>query len=157
MDRCHAVSSHDCNLMTTAGLTLEKGRCPNIVTESKFGANSIQVGRIKMVCRPIDHCARKNVSLEATEKPLGRVRSRKRNYFGWGLIKVVLDFTKDYKSCSNNMPTSLRCMCPLGFLRNKRHDSGSYLEVGVRVRTQCEIRPSKVQIFVSFVGSDKHH
>lgn len=103
--RCHAVSkSRDCKVLawTTAALTLEKGRGPDIVMESKIGNQGIQVVVVELVSGPINDCAGKQVSVEGKgkEKLMRRVGGMETKYMGWGLIKNIFNFSDGYDCCS---------------------------------------------------------
>ena len=115
--------------MDAALLTLEKHWRPNIVMESKFGTDGIHIFLTELVFRPINHCTGKQVSSETTEKPIRG--AGKNDYFGWGWIKVVFNFSKSQDKGSA-LAISLEAMIGLDIWPNSRHDGASHLDYNAK-------------------------
>ena len=109
------------DVVTIASLTLEKRRCPDIVVESEFRIDSIQVFLAEPVFRAIYQRAPKKVFFEATKTSIRGAARLKGNYLGLGLIKAIIDFPEICKDCSA-LPINPKIMRCLGVSHTSRHD-----------------------------------
>ena len=120
--RCHAVSKPPIVMTrTTNSLTLEKGRRPDIVMESKIGSQKLQVVVVELVFGPINDCAGKQVSLEAKEKLMRRMGGMEFDYMGWGMMKIIFHFSDSYDCCSTGLMVKPQVMFRLDAWHSNRN------------------------------------